>query len=92
MSKRHLLDGKEEDQKEETTDERVARIKKTEVTLSDFFNQCLDFEMLKLFFGFLFVFFCTVGLATIFYLFFIFLFKKKMWNFYFGSHDAHEEL
>lgn len=78
--------------KNETSKEREERIKKTEVSIADFFSQCVDYDMLKLFFGLLLIFFCTVGLATLFYLFFIYLFKAKMWNFYFPSHEAHEEL
>jgi len=81
-----------ESKKDETVEERITRIRSTEVTFSDFINQCIDFEMLKLFFAFFFAFFVLVGVATTFYLFFIFLFKEKMWRFYFGSHDVHEEL
>jgi len=81
-----------ENQKNETPQERVKRIQTTEVSVYDFFNQCLDYEMLKLFFAFFFAFFVLVGVATMFYLIFIFLFKEKMWRFYFGSHESHEEL
>ena len=65
--------------KKETSDERVGRISQTNVSFMDFWFQCLDWEMLRLFFGLLMLFFCSVGIASLLYLFFVFSFNEKLW-------------
>ena len=69
--------------KKETSEERVERITHTNVSFTEFWFQCVDWDMLKLFFGLLIIFFCVVGFATLLYLFFIFNFREKLWYYYF---------
>ena len=69
--------------KKETSEERVGRISQTNVSFMDFWFQCLDWEMLKLFFGLLILFFFAVGIASLLYLFFVFNFNEKLWYYYF---------
>ena len=69
--------------KKETSEERVDRISHTHVSFMDFWFQCLDWEMLRLFFGLLMLFFCAVGIASLLYLFFVFSFNEKLWYYYF---------
>ena len=49
----------------------------------DFWYECLDWEMLKLFFALLMLFFCIFGFFTIIYLLFVFNYREKLWYFYF---------
>jgi len=86
----------EKEPKEETTEERIARISKVEITFNDFFVKCIDHEMLKLFFSAFILFFFSVGIITCLYLIIIYFFQEKMWQFYFPKdghhHSAHGEL
>lgn len=75
--------------KQETPEERIARINNVQISFSDFFVKCLDHEMLKLFFGSLFAFFMLVGFATVVYLIFIYFFQPRLWNIYFPSEEMH---
>ena len=77
--------------KKETSEERVDRISHTSVSFMEFWFQCLDWEMLRLFFGLLMLFFCMVGVASIFYLFAVFSFNEKLWYYYFPV-STREEL
>jgi len=69
--------------KKETSEERVIRISQTSVSVKEFWYECLDWEMLKLFFALLMLFFCVVGFVTLVYLIVIFNFKENLWYFYF---------
>ena len=69
--------------KKETSEERVERITHTNVSFMEFWFHCVDWDMLKLFFGLLIIFFLVVGFATLLYLFFIFNFREKLWYYYF---------
>merc|ERR1711915_234880 len=64
--------------KQETCEERIERISQTNVSFLEFWLQCLDWKMLRLFFFF-------VGVASLIYLFFVFNFNEKLWNNYFPS-------
>ena len=50
--------------------------------------QCLDHQMLKLFFLCMLAFFFTVGVITSIYLTVIYFFKQSLWYFYFPT-EAH---
>jgi len=50
--------------RKETSEERVDRISHTNVSFMEFWFQCLDWEMLRLFFGLLLLFFVFVGIAS----------------------------
>jgi len=67
----------------ETKEERVIRIDKTRVTVMEFWNECLDWEMLRMFLGLFLLFLCMVGLASLLYLMFLFNFREKVWHQYF---------
>ena len=67
----------------ETSEERVERINHTSVSFMQFWFQCLDWEMLRLFFGLLMLFFTLVGIISFIYLCFVFAFNEKLWYFYF---------
>jgi len=69
--------------KKETSEERVQRISHTHVSFMEFWFQCLDWEMLKLFFALLMLFLCAVGFATLLYLFLVFFLKENLWYYYF---------
>jgi len=69
--------------KKETTEERIVRINKTSVTFMEFWYECLDWEMLRLFFGLLLLFFCMVGVASLLYLMFVFNYRESLWYYYF---------
>jgi len=69
--------------KKETSEERVERISHTKVSFLEFWFQCLDWEMLRLFFGLLMLFFTFVGIVSFLYLCFVFSFNEKLWYFYF---------
>jgi len=77
--------------KQETREERIERISQTNVSFLEFWLQCLDWKMLRLFFTLLVLFFFFVGVASLIYLFFVFNFNEKLWNNYFPSR-AKEEL
>jgi len=67
----------------ETSEERVERINNTRVSFMEFWFQCLDWEMLRLAFGLLLLFFTLVGIICFIYLCFVFSFNEKLWYFYF---------
>ena len=70
-----------EEMKKARANEKI--IKKTKVTFFDFWYECIDWDMIKLFYALLMLFFCTVGLAVFLYLFYVFNFNEKLWYFYF---------
>lgn len=79
--------GAEAESRKETPEERIERINKVQITFSDFFVKCLDHDMIKLFLLSLFAFLLLVGFVTCIYLFFIFMFKERMWHFYFPTEE-----
>eukprot|EP00092_Neocalanus_flemingeri_P048845 GFUD01055906.1.p1 GENE.GFUD01055906.1~~GFUD01055906.1.p1 ORF type:complete len:115 (+),score=23.97 GFUD01055906.1:3-347(+) len=81
----------ETNQKYENDEELFEKISETKVSLKDFWFQCLDWEMLGLFFGCLVLFLCAVGLASLLYLLFVYDFKESLWYKYFPR-NIHEEL
>ena len=70
---------------QETEKQKVERINQTKVSFMEFYNECLDWDMLRIFFTMLFLFFCAVGVASIIYLCFIYMCNQKLWNIYFPS-------
>jgi len=70
-----------EEMKKARANEKI--IKKTKVSFFDFWYECIDWDMIKLFYALLMLFFCTVGFAVFFYLFYVFNFNEKLWYFYF---------
>ena len=70
-------------EKKESVEERIVRIDQTKVTFMEFWYECLDWEMLRLFFGLLLLFFTMVGIASLLYLMFVFNYREKLWYFYF---------
>jgi len=75
------------EKKKETTEERIARINKVNLTIGDFVFKCLDHEMLKLFFLLMVLFFLAVGVITVIYLTVIYFFKQSLWQFYFPTEE-----
>jgi len=90
-------DKKDDDESsKETVEQRIQRIGATKITFADFFLKCLDHDMLKLFFGLLFIFGVVCVALNLIYLVVVYLFQEKLWQFYFPSQckhpDAHGEL
>lgn len=81
-------DSEEEEPKQETEEERVARIGQVSVSFTDFVFKCIDYDMLKLFLGSMIGFFCLVLIVTIIYLIFCFFFFERQWELYFPSHKV----
>ena len=71
----------------ETAAERVERISQTRVPLSEFWFHCLDWEMLRLFATLLILFFITVAIASLLYLFLIYCFNAKLWQYYYNFYS-----
>ena len=67
---------------------REKKIQKTKVSFFDFWYECVDWEMLKLFYALLMLFFCTVGIAVALYLLYVFNFNEKLWYFYFPVREG----
>lgn len=84
------------DDKKETTEERIERISKVKVSIVDFFIQCLDHDMLKLFCQVLVGFLGMCAFVSIIYVTLVYMFKPNLWNIYFPkqehSEDFHKEL
>merc|ERR1712029_474414 len=74
-------DSRRQEKKQAVAKEK--KINKTQVTFFDFWYECIDWDMIKLFYALLMLFFCTVGLAVFLYLFYVFNFNEKLWYFYF---------
>ena len=49
----------------------------------DFWYECVDWDMIKLFYALMMLFFTMVGVFTFIYLLYCFNFNEKMWYFYF---------
>eukprot|EP00092_Neocalanus_flemingeri_P062883 GFUD01075960.1.p1 GENE.GFUD01075960.1~~GFUD01075960.1.p1 ORF type:complete len:119 (+),score=30.67 GFUD01075960.1:76-432(+) len=92
--KNEQVPGKRKIEKEngnkETNEERVERISHTNVSFMEFWMQCIDWNMLRLFFGLLMLFFFAVGFATLLYLMFVFSFKENLWYYYFPVSNKEE--
>ena len=73
--------------KRESTEERVERISQTRVPLCQFWFHCLDWEMLRLFATLFILFFITVAIASILYLFLIYCFNAKLWQYYYNFYS-----
>ena len=66
------------------------KINKTKVSFFDFWYECIDWDMIKLFYAMMMLFFCTVGFTTMIYLLYVFNYNEKMWYYYFpGTHETH---
>eukprot|EP00092_Neocalanus_flemingeri_P042068 GFUD01045839.1.p2 GENE.GFUD01045839.1~~GFUD01045839.1.p2 ORF type:complete len:121 (-),score=30.77 GFUD01045839.1:586-948(-) len=74
----------------ETNEERVKRISHTNVSFMEFWMQCIDWNMLRLFFGLLMLFFFAVGFTSLLYLMFVFSFKENLWYYYFPVSNKEE--
>eukprot|EP00092_Neocalanus_flemingeri_P062885 GFUD01075962.1.p1 GENE.GFUD01075962.1~~GFUD01075962.1.p1 ORF type:complete len:127 (+),score=36.26 GFUD01075962.1:76-456(+) len=74
----------------ETNKERVERISHTNVSFMEFWMQCIDWNMLRLFFGLLMLFFFAVGFTSLLYLMFVFSFKENLWYYYFPVSSKEE--
>ena len=73
---------------------REKKIARTKVSFFDFWYECIDWEMIKLFYALLMLFFCTVGIAVALYLLYVFNFNEKLWYWYFPVREGfkHESL
>ena len=49
----------------------------------DFWYECVDWDMIKLFYALMMLFFTMVGVFTFLYLLYCFNFNEKMWYWYF---------
>ena len=49
----------------------------------DFWYECVDWDMIKLFYALMMLFFTMVGVFTFIYLLYCFNFNEKMWYWYF---------
>ena len=55
----------------------------------DFWYECVDWDMIKLFYALMMLFFTMVGVFTFIYLLYLFNFNEKMWYYYFpGKHAS----
>ena len=59
------------------------KINHTKVGFMDFWYECVDWDMIKLFYAMVMLFFTMVGVFTFIYLFYCFNFNEKMWYYYF---------
>ena len=65
------------------------KINKTKVSFFDFWYECIDWDMIKLFYAMMMLFFCTVGFTTMIYLLYVFNYNENMWYYYFpGTHET----
>ena len=67
---------------------REKKIQKTKVSFFDFWYECIDWEMIKLFYALLMLFFCTVGIACALYLLYVFNYNEKLWYYYFPVREG----
>ena len=49
----------------------------------DFWYECVDWDMIKLFYALMMLFFTMVGVFVLLYLLYCFNFNEKMWYWYF---------
>ena len=49
----------------------------------DFWYECVDWDMIKLFYALMMLFFTMVGVSTFLYLFYCFNYNERMWYYYF---------
>merc|ERR1712061_87715 len=67
------------------------KINKTKVSFFDFWYECIDWDMIKLFYAMMMLFFCTVGFTTMIYLLYVFNYNEKMWYYYFPVSRKYRE-
>jgi len=72
-------------QQKKIGERKEKKIQETEVTFYQFWCECIDWEMIKLFYALLMLFFCMVGLSCFLYLLFVFNFNENLWYFYFPA-------
>ena len=53
--------------------------------------ECIDWDMIKLFYALLMLFFCAVGMTCFLYLFYVFNFNENLWYFYFPVGKRYRE-
>ena len=53
----------------------------------DFWYECVDWDMIKLFYALMMLFFCTVGFTCMIYLLYVFNYNEKLWYYYFPVRD-----
>lgn len=73
------------------SDEREKKIHNTDVTFYQFWCECIDWEMIKLFYALLMLFFSVVGFSCFIYLLFVFNFNENLWYFYFPVGKQYRE-
>ena len=66
---------------------REKKINKTKVSFFDFWYECIDWDMIKLFYALMMLFFCTVGFTCMIYLLYVFNYNEKLWYYYFPVRD-----
>ena len=79
------MEKEKEENEEEAEKQKIEQIKQTKVTFLQFYNECLDWDMLRLFFSVLFFFFSGVFVLSLLYLCFIYMFNERLWNVYFPT-------
>jgi len=72
-------------------EDREKKIHDTDVTFYQFWCECIDWDMIKLFYALLMLFFCAVGMTCFLYLFYVFNFNENLWYFYFPVGKRYRE-
>ena len=64
------------------------KINHTKVGFKEFWYECVDWDMIKLFYAMMMLFFTMVGVFTFIYLLYCFNYNEKMWYYYFPGKQA----
>ena len=78
-------------QQVQLAEDKERKIQDTDVTFYQFWCECIDWDMIKLFYALLMLFFCVVGIACFFYLFYVFNYNENLWYFYFPVGKKYRE-
>lgn len=82
-------DSNKEQEKKAMAQEK--KINHTKVGFMDFWYECVDWDMIKLFYALMMLFFTMVGVFTFIYLLYCFNFNEKMWYWYFPVSRRYRE-
>jgi len=72
-------------QEKKIGEKKEKNIQETSVTFYQFWCECIDWDMIKLFYALLMLFFCMVGFTCFLYLLFVFNYNENLWYFYFPA-------
>jgi len=67
------------------------KINHTKVGFKEFWYECVDWDMIKLFYAMMMLFFTMVGVFTFIYLLYCFNYNEKMWYYYFPVSRRYRE-